>query len=166
MTVSYKKLWKLLIDRDMRKKDLCAAAGISHASMAKLGKNENVTTDVLVKICTALQCDIGDIMENCEEQRKLLQLPEYVFPAVMIVFGWPTKQQMKRKKPERCEQKHIVHENTYRNMEGDELREMFAYKCKNSTYEEWCSAFCNRKYNSDFSKEMSKSVKEYLEQFR
>ena len=103
-------------------------------------------------------CYIGDIMENCEEQRKLLQLPEYVFPAVMIVFGWPTKQQMKRKKPERCEQKHIVHENTYRNMEGDELREMFAYKCKNSTYEEWCSAFCNRKYNSDFSKEMSKSV--------
>ena len=166
MAVSYKKLWKLLIDKDMKKKDLCAAAGISHASMAKLGKNENVTTDVLVKICTALQCDIGDIMENCEEQRKLLQLPEYVFPAVMIVFGWPTKQQMKRKKPERCEQKHIVHENTYRNMEGDELREMFAYKCKNSTYEEWCSAFCNRKYNSDFSKEMSKSVKEYLEQFR
>ena len=47
----------------MKKKDLCAAAGISHASMAKLGKNENVTTDVLVKICTALQCDIGDIME-------------------------------------------------------------------------------------------------------
>lgn len=63
VAVSYKKLWKLLIDRDMRKKDLCAAAGISHASIAKLGKNENVTTDVLVKICTALQCDIGDIME-------------------------------------------------------------------------------------------------------
>jgi DNA-binding Xre family transcriptional regulator len=63
MSVSYKKLWKILIDRDMKKKDLCAAAGISHASMAKLGKSENVTTDVLVKICTALQCDIGDIME-------------------------------------------------------------------------------------------------------
>ena len=59
MAVSYKKLWKLLIDKDMKKKDLCTAAGISHASMAKLGKNENVTTDVLVKICTALQCDIG-----------------------------------------------------------------------------------------------------------
>ena len=52
-----------MIDRDMRKTDLCAAAGISPASMAKLGKNENVTTDVLVKICTALQCDIGDNME-------------------------------------------------------------------------------------------------------
>ena len=63
VSVSYKKLWKILIDRDMKKKDLCVAAGISHASMAKLGKNENVTTDVLVKICTALQCDIGDIME-------------------------------------------------------------------------------------------------------
>lgn len=48
MAVSYKKLWKILIDRDMKKKDLCAAAGISHASMAKLGKNENVTTDVLL----------------------------------------------------------------------------------------------------------------------
>ena len=66
MAVSYKKLWKLLIDRDMKKKDLCEAAGISHASVAKLGKNENVTTDVLVKICTALQCDSSDIMEIIE----------------------------------------------------------------------------------------------------
>ena len=61
MAVSYKKLWKLLIDRDMRKKDLCAAAGISHASMAKLGKNENVTTDVLVKICTALNAILATL---------------------------------------------------------------------------------------------------------
>ena len=66
MTVSYKKLWKLLIDKDMKKKDLCRVAGISHASMAKLGKNENITTDVLVKICTALKCDISDIMEITE----------------------------------------------------------------------------------------------------
>ena len=56
-----------LFDGGMKKKDLCVAAGISHASMAKLGKNENVTTDVLVKICTALQCDIGDIMELTPE---------------------------------------------------------------------------------------------------
>ena len=78
MAVSYKKLWKLLIDKDMKKKDLCVAAGISHASMAKLGKNENVTTDVLVKICTALQCDIGDIMElttdeNCIAKQEDIQ---------------------------------------------------------------------------------------------
>ena len=66
MSISYKKLWKLLIDRDMKKKDLCIAAGISHASMAKLGKNENVTTDVLLKICIELKCDISDIMEIME----------------------------------------------------------------------------------------------------
>lgn len=70
MAVSYKKLWKLLIDRDIKKKDLCEAAGISHASVAKLGKNENVTTDVLVKICTALKCDISDIMEIKEVERE------------------------------------------------------------------------------------------------
>lgn len=63
MAVSYKKLWKLLIDRDMKKKDLREAAGISPTSIAKLGKNENVNTDILVKVCLALDCDIGDIME-------------------------------------------------------------------------------------------------------
>ena len=63
MSVSYKKLWKLLIDKDMKKKDLQKIAGISASSVAKLGKNENVTTDVLVKICSALECDISDIME-------------------------------------------------------------------------------------------------------
>lgn len=110
-------------------------------------------------------CYIGDIMENCEEQRKLLQLPDYVFPAAMLVFGWPTKQQKERQKPERCDLKHIVHENTYRSMDGAELRAMFAHECKNRTYEEWCSAFCKRKYNSDFSREMSRSVEKYLEQF-
>ena len=110
-------------------------------------------------------CYIVDIMENCEEQRKLLELSDYVFPAAMLVFGWPTKQQKERQKPERCDLKHIVHENTYRSMDGAELRAMFAHECKNRTYEEWCSAFCKRKYNSDFSREMSRSVAKYLEQF-
>lgn len=63
MHISYKKLWKLLIDRDMRKKDLCEMAGISSASMAKLGKNENINTSILVRICEALNCDTSDIME-------------------------------------------------------------------------------------------------------
>lgn len=71
MAASYKKLWKLLIERDMKKKDLCSAAGISHASMAKLGKNENMTTDVLTKICVALNCDIGDIMEIQTEDNEV-----------------------------------------------------------------------------------------------
>lgn len=63
MAISYKKLWKLLIDRDMKKKDLQKAAGISSTSITKLGKNENVNTEILQKICTALECDISDIME-------------------------------------------------------------------------------------------------------
>ena len=66
MAVSYNKLWKLLIDKNMKKKELGEAAGISNSLIAKLGKNENVTTDVLVKICTALKCDISDIMEIIE----------------------------------------------------------------------------------------------------
>lgn len=63
MSVSYKKLWKLLIDKDMKKKDLCAKAGISPASVTKMGKNGHVTTEVLQKICTALNCQIEDIVE-------------------------------------------------------------------------------------------------------
>ena len=63
MSVSYTKLWKLLIDLDMKKKDLQQAAGVSSALIAKMGRNENVSTDSLVKICRALNCDIGDIME-------------------------------------------------------------------------------------------------------
>jgi len=110
-------------------------------------------------------CYIGDIMENCEAQRKLLNLPEYVFPAAMIVFGWPTEQQMQRPKPERVAMKHIVHENVYREMDGNELREMFEPRCKTRAYEEWMQAFCDRKYNSDFSREMSRSVEEYLKDF-
>lgn len=63
MAVSYKKLWKLLIDKDMKKKDLCALAGISSASVTKMGKGGHVTTGVLVKICSALNCTMDDIVE-------------------------------------------------------------------------------------------------------
>lgn len=63
MAISYKKLWKLLIDRDMKKKDLQELAGVSAASITKLGKNENVNTEIISKICVALKCDVGDIME-------------------------------------------------------------------------------------------------------
>ena len=110
-------------------------------------------------------CYIGDVMENCEIHRELLNLPEYVFPAAMLVFGYPTEKQLQREKPERVAMKHIVHENTYRHMDVEELEEMFAPKSKNKTYEEWMQAFCNRKYNSDFSKEMTRSVGEFLKSF-
>ena len=68
MAVSYKKLWKLLIDKDMKKKDLRVATGITTTALAKLGRNENVNTEILVKICKVLQCDISDIMEIVEAE--------------------------------------------------------------------------------------------------
>lgn len=68
MQISYKKLWKLLIDRDMLKKDLASQAEISSTSIAKLSKNENVNTEILRKICTALNCDISEIMEMVEDK--------------------------------------------------------------------------------------------------
>lgn len=68
MEVSYKKLWKLLIDKDMKKKDLQAQAGISWTSVTKLSKGENVSMEVLMKICKALECNIGDIVDLIPEE--------------------------------------------------------------------------------------------------
>ena len=68
MAVSYKKLWKLLIDKDIKKKDLSAMAGVSPATITKMGKNGHVTTEVLLKICTALHCQPGDLMEHIPDQ--------------------------------------------------------------------------------------------------
>lgn len=107
-------------------------------------------------------CYIGDIMENCEKHREMLKLPRYVFPAAMLVFGYPADSQIRREKPQRADMKHIVHKDSYRTMDADELRELFSPKSKERSYEDWMQAFCNRKYNSDFSVEMSRSVREYL----
>ena len=70
MAVSYKKLWKLLIDKDMKKKDLCEKAGISPASVTKMGRNGHVTTEILVKICAALDCRIEDIVEIVPDEKQ------------------------------------------------------------------------------------------------
>lgn len=84
----------------------------------------------------------------------------------MLVFGYPTQQQMERVKPERVALKHLVHENGYRQMAEEDYREMFAIKTGNQSYEAWMEAFCKRKYNSDFSREMTRSVAVYLEDFQ
>ena len=70
MAVSYKKLWKLLIDKDIKKKDLSAKAGVSPATITKMGKGGHVTTEVLVKICNALNCNVNDILEFIPETEK------------------------------------------------------------------------------------------------
>ena len=68
MIISYKKLWKLLIDRDLKKKDLRKMSGISPSTIAKLGRNENINTEVIIKICQALNCDICDMMAIIENK--------------------------------------------------------------------------------------------------
>ena len=111
-------------------------------------------------------CYIGDIMENCEQQRQLLNLPQYVFPCCMLVFGYPTQQQKDRAKPVRAAMQHIVHENSYRPMDGAELEAMLTKNvAAGNTYSNWIRAFCNRKYNSEFSREMTRSVSQYLKDF-
>lgn len=110
-------------------------------------------------------CYIGDIMEQCELHRELLRLPEYVFPAAMLVFGYPTAQQLQRPKPRRCSMEDIVCENTYLRKDGPGLRRMFQKETVNQSFEEWSQAFCRRKYNSDFSREMSRSVDMYLKDY-
>lgn len=110
-------------------------------------------------------CYIGDILEQCETHRALLDLPEYVVPAAMLVIGYPTRQQRERPKPERCALEHIVHENAYRRMDGEELEAMLSKNAGQRSFREWLSAFCERKYNSDFSREMTRSAEVYLRAF-
>jgi DNA-binding Xre family transcriptional regulator len=73
MAISYNKLWKLLIDMNMNKQDLKKLSGVSTTSIAKLGKGENITTDVLLKICRALDCKVEDIMETVDGKRDEFQ---------------------------------------------------------------------------------------------
>lgn len=110
-------------------------------------------------------CYIGDVMENCEQMRDLLQLPRYVFPAALLVFGYPTEQQKSRKKPQRIDEAYLVHENTYHTMSDQELSDMLSFHAGEKDYDAWIQAFCNRKYHSDFSREMSRSVGVYLRDF-
>lgn len=74
MSICYKRLWKLLIDKDMKKKDLEKKAGISHYTINKLNKGENVTTDILVRICAALDCTMDDILEIKVDQSNSLKV--------------------------------------------------------------------------------------------
>ena len=111
-------------------------------------------------------CYIGDIMENYEAQKELLGLPQYVFPCAMLVFGYPTEQQQRREKPQRASMEHIVHENGSRVMDGGELKQMLSSKVAGESYEQWIAAFCKRKFNSDFSREMTRSVGKYLEEYK
>ncbi len=108
-------------------------------------------------------CYIGDILENAEVQRDILSLPPYVMPACMLVIGHPKQQQLSRTKPRRFELETVVFEDRYRTQEADEVTEAIAYK--NEGRQETISQFCARKWNSDFSREMTRSVRAWLSGF-
>lgn len=111
-------------------------------------------------------CYIGDIMERCEEHRAMLKLPDYVFPVAMLVIGYPTQQQKDRQKPVRQPVSMVVRENEYVPFSDEELGRLLEPSASGQSVKEQFRAFCARKYNSGFSREMSRSVEEYLKDFR
>lgn len=110
-------------------------------------------------------CYIGDILEHLEEVKPLLGLPDLVVPATLLVIGHPTEQQRRRSKPGRCPQELMVADNRYRRLGEDELRALWAERAGRHTWSEWMRGFCARKYESDFSREMTRSVRAYARLF-
>ncbi len=109
-------------------------------------------------------CYIGDILENYEIHKELLNLPKYVIPSAMLVFGYPTKQQKERVKPERFKLEDIIFENSYNKNRPNKQAEMLSEVTEKSGEEltNYIKAFCKRKWNSDFSQEMSRSTQEMI----
>lgn len=111
-------------------------------------------------------CYIGDVLENCEAMREALNLPPHVVPAAMLIFGRPTQQQKDRAKPARFPREAVVCENLYRDRTEEELRADFAARAGGEyDFDAKIPPFCAFKYNSDFSKEMSRSAAVYLKDF-
>lgn len=113
-------------------------------------------------------CYIGDITENFEKHRELFSLPQHVVPACMLVFGYPTKQQQERTKPQRFKVDDIVFENTYDEAKAQNMEQMLREKQDIDSEAElhsYIEKFCKRKWNSEFSVEMSRSCKEMISAF-
>jgi hypothetical protein len=126
-------------------------------------------------------CYIGDILENQETVVKLLNLDKYVVPAAMLVFGYPMEKQKAVPKPQRFDRKYILQRDRYSRLPEEDLRAMFEARLQTQTgsragldenqktealgFEEYIKAFCERKYMSDFSYEMTRSAEEYLKAF-
>ena len=109
-------------------------------------------------------CYIGDITENYEYHKKLLNLPQYVVPAAMVCFGYPTQQQLRRPKPPRYPVEALVHENGYCLDKATQMAQMLGSQQQKSGAElaDYIRRFCQRKWNSDFSVEMSRSCAEMV----
>jgi len=108
-------------------------------------------------------CYIGDIVENREAVVDLLNLDKWVFPISLVVFGYPTAQQIRRPKPKRFGAQYVVLQDRYRRLDADELRQM--YTDRGDDFDKYVTAFCKRKYMSDFAAEMNRCVADYLQAF-
>lgn len=116
-------------------------------------------------------CYIGDIIENCEMVREMLGLPEYVVPAAMVVYGYPSEGALSRKKPLRFDKDYIVYENQYHHLSKDDQEQMHRSRnqrtgISDKDVSEGIAAVCNRKYMSEFSVEMNRSAAIYMKSFR
>ena len=111
-------------------------------------------------------CYIGDIMENFEEVTNLLSLPQYVYPACMVVYGYPDKKHIQKQKPKRFDNKYVIFANKYNRLDENSLKKMFKDRVNPRGYKEWMEAFSKRKYDSDFSKEMSRSANLYINRYK
>jgi nitroreductase len=113
-------------------------------------------------------CYIGDIIERFEQHKEIFNLPPHVVPCCMVCFGYPTEGQTARQKPPRFEINEVVYENTYNLAQADKMGEMLAKRQgieDKSRFAEWMEKFCARKWNSDFSIEMSRSAREIIKYF-
>lgn len=111
-------------------------------------------------------CYIGDIIENYEIHRELFNLPDYVFPIAMLCFGYPTEQQKERPATVRFDKKYVVFENKYNKLEGKDLRDMFKDKKYPKEFKNFGQFMYYRKFGTAFSKEMTRSVREILKNWR
>lgn len=112
-------------------------------------------------------CYIGDIIENCDTQREILSLPEYVKPVCMAVYGRPTPFQIERKKPPRFDIADVVHENGYRCQSAGEMKAMISRRqgLEGEALERHLLAFAKRKWNCDFSREMTRSAAQMIREW-
>ncbi len=116
-------------------------------------------------------CYIGDVLENRERMKELLRIPDGAFPAAMLVLGWPTDRQKDRRKPARFEREYVVSENAYRELTDAEIREMHRRQQEKGgrilqDFDAFAKAFCERKFESAFARELNRSAEGYLEDFR
>lgn len=112
-------------------------------------------------------CYIGDIIENCDTQREILALPEYVKPVCMAVYGRPTQTQIDRRKPPRFAIADVVHENAYAPQDAQKMKAMLMERQGHDeeAFDCWIMAFCKRKWNCDFSREMTRSAAQMIREW-